>query len=128
MSLYELRIDGQMLASACGASDNSYIPTFWLLFQNMVASKQTSSTIMMSPGMTSAIFQEALMAHIIDLKSKAFNVITSGPQTNALPTKTVQKHLFYIDDLNTAAMENGRVFALTLYLIEATCLNPFTHI
>lgn len=71
----------------------------------MVLPKQTSTTIIMSPGMTSAIFQESLMAHILELKSKALNVITSG-QAGA-STKTVQKHLFFIDDLNTASKKEG---------------------
>ncbi|KAH3716365.1 hypothetical protein DPMN_059086 [Dreissena polymorpha] len=74
------------------------------LIHNMVLPKQTSTKITMSPGMTSAIFQEALMAHILELKSKALNVITSGPAaTNAAP----QKHLFFIDDLNTASKTEG---------------------
>lgn len=60
----------------------------------------------MSPGMTSAIFQESLMAHIIELKSKALNVITSGPAA-AASTKVVEKHLFFIDDLNTASKLEG---------------------
>ncbi|XP_060599368.1 dynein heavy chain domain-containing protein 1-like [Ruditapes philippinarum] len=75
------------------------------LVQNMILPKQTSTTITMSPGMTSAIFQESLMAHIIELKSKALNVITSGPA--ASNTLGVQKHLFFIDDLNTASKQPG---------------------
>lgn len=71
----------------------------------MILPKQTSTTITMSPGMTSAIFQESLMAHIIELKSKALNVITSGPA--ASNTLGVQKHLFFIDDLNTASKQPG---------------------
>ena len=60
--------------------------------------------------MTSAIFQEALMAHILDLKSKALNVITSGP---AASNKTVQKHLFFIDDLNTVFADHyGTLFTI----------------
>jgi len=51
------------------------------------------------------------MAHILDLKSKALNVITSGP---AASNKTVQKHLFFIDDLNTASNTQGNVQCLTL--------------
>ncbi|XP_052798483.1 dynein heavy chain domain-containing protein 1-like isoform X5 [Mya arenaria] len=74
------------------------------LIHNMVLPKQVSTTITMSPGMSSAIFQEAMMAHIIELKSKALNVITSGQAAN---TKGVQKHLFFIDDLNTAPKTEG---------------------
>lgn len=62
---------------------------------------------MMSPGMTAGIFRDSLMAHILDLKSKALNVITSG-QTAAASSKVVQKHLFFIDDLNTASKQNGK--------------------
>lgn len=56
--------------------------------------------------MTSAIFQESLMAHILDMKSKAFNVMAQGQQTAAM-SKPQQKHLFFIDDLNTAPKTEG---------------------
>ncbi|KAL3832089.1 hypothetical protein ACJMK2_023767 [Sinanodonta woodiana] len=74
------------------------------LIQNMILSKQPSTTILMSPGMKSAIFQEAMMAHILDLKSRAFNVM-SAPGPSA--PKLKQKHLFFIDDLNAAHTSNG---------------------
>lgn len=76
-------------------------------FQNMVLSKQVSTTVTMSPGMSSAIFQETLLAHILDLKSKALNVITAGPGAGSA-SKAAQKHLFFIDDLNTAPKVGGR--------------------
>ena len=72
--------------------------------------------------MTSAIFQEALMAHILDLKSKAFNVMASGQPA---VSKAQQKHLFFIDDLNTASQTSGE-FTLTLsLLIKTTTKNLF---
>jgi len=81
------------------------IKYFTVTLQNMVLPKQTSTTVTMSPGMTSAIFQETLLAHILDLKSKALNVITQGP--GASSSKAAQKHLFFIDDLNTAPKTGG---------------------
>lgn len=104
----------------------------WLhtVFQNMVLSKQTSTTVTMSPGMTSAIFQETLLAHILDLKSKALNVITSGPGASSI--KTAQTHLFFIDDLNTAP-KTGGMFTIShfvSYCLQGMCCywNFFYHV
>ena len=72
----------------------------------MIVSKQAATSITMSPGMTSAIFQESLLAHILDMKSKAFNVMAQGQQAAAV-NKPQQKHLFFIDDLNTAPNNQG---------------------
>ena len=46
------------------------------------------------------------MAHILDMKSKAFNVMAQGQQAAAVK-QPQQKHLFFIDDLNTAPNHNG---------------------
>lgn len=96
----------------------------------MVLPKQTSTTVTMSPGMTSAIFQETLLAHILDLKSKALNVITSGPGASSI--KTAQTHLFFIDDLNTAP-KTGGMFTIShfvSYCLQGMCCywNFFYHV
>ena len=99
-----------------GAAMAAYIACMFFIFlfvQNMIVSKQPSTTITMSPGMTSAIFQESLMAHILDLKSKAFNVVAQGQTATAKPQ---QKHLFFIDDLNTAPQNHGTCLNLILLL------------
>ncbi|XP_052095798.1 dynein heavy chain domain-containing protein 1-like isoform X11 [Mytilus californianus] len=69
------------------------------LIQNTVLSKQTSTNILMSRGMTSSIFQNTMVSHILELKHKIAN---SLPTSGVTAGRGKHTHLFYIDDLNTA--------------------------
>ena len=65
----------------------------------MVLSKMASTIVTMSRGLTSAIFQDLLMGHVLDIQSKS-NAAVGGP--GASSSQGNQRHLFFVDDLNMA--------------------------
>ncbi|XP_048242736.1 dynein heavy chain domain-containing protein 1-like [Haliotis rufescens] len=69
------------------------------LIKHLVLPKQTSTTAMMSRGMTSAIFQDMMVDHIVQLKNKAMDVVGAP---GSLQAADRQRHLFFVDDLNMA--------------------------
>ncbi|GFR96319.1 dynein heavy chain domain-containing protein 1-like [Elysia marginata] len=69
------------------------------LVQSMVLSKMASTTVTMSRGLTSAIFQDLLMGHVLDIQSKS-NAAVGGPGGSS--SQANQRHLFFVDDLNMA--------------------------
>ncbi|CAG5130197.1 unnamed protein product, partial [Candidula unifasciata] len=69
------------------------------LVKHTVLSKQPSTTVTMSPGLTTSILQNLLVSHGLATQNTN-HATTSTPLTK-------QKHLFFIDDLSMASVVGG---------------------
>lgn len=88
-----------LLAGAPGVGKTS-------LIQQLVLPKHTSSTVVMSHGMTAARLQTSIIGHIHEIQSRAMGVMP-GPGAGGAGSQAKQSHLFFIDDLSMAPTVGG---------------------
>ena len=93
----------------------------------MVLNRHPYTRINMCQGMTSDLLQDSIYRHIQELKFKASGGNPGVPTAAGMATKNKLKHLFFIDNLNTATSDHttGK-YIYHILLIKRTCPNKRT--
>ena len=78
------------------------------IIQNLVLPKHTSSTLVMSHGLSAAMMRTSIIGNIHEIQSRAMGVVP-GPGAGGATNQGPQRHLFFIDDLSMAPTVGGNV-------------------
>jgi hypothetical protein len=86
------------------------------LVQQLVLPKHTSSTLVMSHGLTAARLQSSMIGHVLEIQSRNLGVMPGPGAGGAGGTGgSKQRHLFFIDDLSMAPTVGGRLRLIALF-------------